>query len=420
MKVLDVALKDLLRSFRSVFAVVFMFILPLLTAAIFYFAFGGLTSDDGGFDLPVTRVQVVNLDQPATQFGNFSAGQMLVEFLQSEDLVGLVQIIEAPDEASAREAVDKQEAGVAVIIPSDFTGAVFEPGGNAAVTLYKDPTLTIGPSIVKGLVSQFVDGFAGTIIAANVVADQLDARGLTADALLTQQVMAKYGAWAQAQGESLFTALDIQSPPSKAEPVNQIAQMLAEIMTAMTIFYAFFTGASTAQTILQEDEEGTLARLFTTPTPQAAILGGKFIAVFVTLVVQIIVLMTLSSLIFRIRWGQPLTVGLAMLGLVVVAAGFGIMLMSFLKSTRQSGPVMGVVLTLTGMAGGLMTTGFPNLPPAFDIISLFTPQGWALRGWKLALAGESAGAMILPLAVMLGIGIVSFVVGALIFRRRFA
>ena len=73
MKVLDVALKDMLRSFRSVFAVVSMFILPLLTAAIFYFAFGGLTSDNGGFDLPVTRVQDVNLDQPATQFGGFSA-----------------------------------------------------------------------------------------------------------------------------------------------------------------------------------------------------------------------------------------------------------------------------------------------------------------------------------------------------------
>jgi ABC-2 type transport system permease protein len=420
MKILDVALKDLLRSFRSVFAVVFMFILPLATAGLFYFAFGGLASDDGGFDLPVTRVQVVNLDQPATQFGSFSAGQMLVEFLQSEDLAGLVQVMEAPDEVSARAAVDRQEAGVAVIIPSDFTGAVFEPGGNAAVRLYKDPTLTIGPSIVKELVSRFVDGFAGTIIAADVVADQLDAQGLAADALLMQQVMAKYGAWAQAQGENLFTALDIQSPPSKAEPMNQIAQMLAEIIVAMTIFYAFFTGASTAQTILQEDEEGTLARLFTTPTPQATILGGKFIAVFVTLVVQIIVLMILSSLIFGIRWGQPLAVGLAMLGLVVAATGCGIMLMSFLKSTRQSGPVMGVVLTLTGMAGGLMTTGFQNLPPVFDTISRFTPQGWALQSWKLALAGESAAAMILPLAVMLGIGIVSFVVGALIFRRRFA
>ena len=50
-------------------------------------------------------------------------------------------------------------------------------------------------------------------------------------------------------------------------------------MGGMTIFYAFFTGTSTAQTILREDEDGTLPRLFTTPTTQATILGGKFLAV---------------------------------------------------------------------------------------------------------------------------------------------
>ncbi len=32
------------------------------------------------------------------------------------------------------------------------------------------------------------------------------------------------------------------------------------------IFYAFFTGTSTAQSILKEEEERTLPRLFTTPT----------------------------------------------------------------------------------------------------------------------------------------------------------
>ncbi len=77
-------------------------------------------------------------------------------------------------------------------------------------------------------------------------------------------------------------------------------------MGGMTIFYAFFTGASTAQTILKEDEEGTLPRLFTTPTTQATILGGKFLAVGLTVVVQMIVLLILGRLIFGIHWGSLL------------------------------------------------------------------------------------------------------------------
>jgi len=196
--------------------------------------------------------------------------------------------------------------------------------------------------------------------------------------------------------------------------------MLAQVMVAMIIFYAFFTGTSTAQTILQEDEAGTLARLFTTPTPQTAILGGKFLAVLITLVVQVVVLLLAAALVFGVNWGQPLTALLASVGLVVVAAGFGVMLISFLKSTRQAGSVTGGVLTISGMAGGLFTSSLPNPPAFFEVASLLTPQGWALRGWKLALDGAGAGAALLPVLVTLGLGVIFFVIGAAFFRKRFA
>jgi ABC-2 type transport system permease protein len=421
-KALDIALKDMLRSFRSGFALVMMFVVPLLITGIMQFAFGGLVGD-GGFDLPVTRVQVVNLDQPGPQF-SVSFGQMLVGFLQDERLANLVQVTEADDEASARTAVENQDAGVAVIIPPDFTTATLMPAGNAEVTLYQDPTLTLGPSIVKGIVSQFVDGFVGAKIAASVVADQLGLRGVAVDAVLMQDVAMQYGAWAEALGQSWgegpHPILNIQPPPTKAEPTGQETIIFGAIMAGMVIFFAFFTGASTAETIIREDEEGTLARLFTTPTPRAVILGGKFAAGFITLIVQVVVLMLASAVIFRIHWGEPLAVALVALGLVIVAVGFGRFIMSFLKSTRQAGPVMGTVLTLSGMVGGLFTTGFQNLPATYETINLLTPHGWVLRGWKLVLADGGVSDVLLPALVTLGMGIAFFAVGALVFRRRFA
>jgi ABC-2 type transport system permease protein len=423
MKVIDIALKDMLRSFRSVAALAFMFVLPLLTSGIFYFAFGGLTGDDGGFDLPVTRVQVVNQDQPAAQLGGLAAGQVLLEFLQDEQLAGLLRVTTADDPGSARAAVDAQKAGVAVIIPPDFTTAAFTPGGSTTIVLYQDPTLTIGPSIVKGIVSQFVDGFAGAVIATDVATEQLGQRGLAVDEATLQEVAASYSAWAQGLGESQGRGeaiLSVQAPPDKAESDDPLAGMIAGVMAAMMIFFAFFTGANTAQTILQEDEAGTLARLFTTPTPRSAILGGKFVATFITLIVQVIVLVVVSVPIFDVHWGEPPAVALAILGLVVIATGFGVMLISFLKSTRQAGPVMGAVLTVSGMAGGLFTSGMPDAPAAFDTLSLFTPHGWAFRGWELALDGGSAGDVLPPVVVSLGIGVACFVVGAFFFRRRFA
>jgi hypothetical protein len=107
-------------------------------------------------------------------------------------------------------------------------------------------------------------------------------------------------------------------------------------------------------------------------------------------------------------------------GLVVVAAGFGVLVMSFVKTTRQTGPVLGGVMTLTGMLGGLFTSGVPNIPDVFDTVRLAVPQGWALYGWELTLGGAGPSQVMVPVGVMLGLGALFFGLGVLLFRRRFA
>jgi hypothetical protein len=43
-----------------------------------------------------------------------------------------------------------------------------------------------------------------------------------------------------------------------------------------------------------------------------------------------------------------------------------------------------------------------------------------MRGWNLAIAGRSLPDMLVPLGAMLAWGVVCFVVGVMVFRRRFA
>ncbi len=423
MKLLDIAFKDMLRSFRSGFALVFMFVMPLLTAGVIYFAFGSLANGDDGFDVPVTTVQVVNLDQPGLQH-SFSSGEMLAGFLNSEQLKGLLAVTSTPDEASARAAVDRQEVDLAVIIPDNFTAAVLDQTGQAAVILYHDPTLTLGPAIVKGIVGRFVDSFSGASIATAVVAAQGRQHGTTYDQAALQEIAVRYATWAQnlsegaAGGESHL--VELQQPPRGGEQASETAAMMARIVVAMAIFYAFFTGASTAQSILSEDEDGTLPRLFTTPTPRSMILGGKFLAIFLTVLIQVTVTLVAGALLFGIRWGNALPVASAVVALVVSAAGTGLFLISFLKNSRQAGIVMGGVLTITGMAGGLMTSGFPKPPGFIEALSLAVPQGWSLKGWILVLEGSGTSDVALSLLVTTGIGVILFSVGAFIFRRRYA
>jgi ABC-2 type transport system permease protein len=423
MKIMDIALKDLLRSFRSVFVLVFAFILPLLTIAVFYFAFGGMGGDDGGFNLPTTKVQIVNLDEPVPQVGDFVAGDVLVEAIQNE---AYFEVAEADSSEEARAAVDNQKAGVAIIVPADFTAAASAPNSEASIEIYQDPTLSVGPGIVKGFVGGFVDNFVGSKIAAEVAYEQMVEQGETIDGTVLYDIASQYSDWAQVQSHDTSALFDTALVAgSEREETSMIAQMMSTIMAGMMVFYAFFTGASSSQSILKEEEEGTLARLFTTPTPQSTILGGKFIAIFATLVIQVAVLILLSMTIFGIDWGKTLPVVLVALGLIVLAASFGIFVTSWLKGTKQAGAVYGGVLNIVGWVGIsrmflALVPGTESFAPIGNTVSLISPYGWALWGWQETLSGGGVGDVILIVAVMLVISAAFFAIGVFKFRKRFS
>ncbi len=422
MKVLDIALKDLRRFLRNYFFLGLGIGVPVLVGAIFYFAFGGLASD-GRFNLPQIDVVVVNLDEPVAAYGNFSAGEMLADFLKSEELGGLLAVTESNSAATARAAVDRQEADVAIIIPADLSAAMFDPQGRAVIEVYHDPTLTIGPGIVKSIVTQFVDALTGSRIAASIAYAQLAKRGVTVDGTTIQNIAMRYGEWSAslAEGQGAGTLLTVRSPAGSKEQGNRLLAMIGGIMASMIIFYAFYAGAASALTILQEKEDGTLPRLSTTPTPMSAILGGKLIAVFALIIVQVSVLMAFSSLVFKTTWGAPGPMLLAIVGLVVLAGSFGIFVMSWLRDTRQAGIVLGGVMTVVGMVG--ISSVFTGTVPGAGggiaaTLPLFTPHGWALRAWRLAMDGGGIGDVLLPLVVMLALTAVFFSIGVLRFRKR--
>ena len=120
MKSLDIAFNDITRSFRSFFAVIFMFVVPLLVTGMFYFMFGNI-ADNGGFNLPRTKVIVANLDEGGPKFninpdnipGGTQAdtmGELVVGILQSDEMADLIEVTLAADAEAARSAVDVREA----------------------------------------------------------------------------------------------------------------------------------------------------------------------------------------------------------------------------------------------------------------------------------------------------------------------
>ena len=424
MKVFSIAFKDLLQQFRNTFAVGMMFIFPLLITGLIYFAFGGVFSSSegsaGSYSLPVIQVQIVNLDS-ADAVSGVNAGSMLVDLFKDPALAPMFSVSESSTFEEAAAQVDGQKAAVAVLVPANFTQSVLQ-GNPVEVTLYQDPTLSFGPGLVKEVVSQFVDSFAGTQITRSVMSEQYQSLGVTLLPQLAAQAQVEYGSYLQSlQSNSGWSIpITIHQPAAKEAANNPMALFMGPVMAGMLIFAVFFTGTNGTISILREQEEGTLARLFTTPTPVGIILGGKFTSIVIMLVVQSVVLLLVSSLAFQINWGGLLPLTMIVVGMVAASAGFGILLISFAKTTRQAGPLVGIGLTFTCMMGGLFTAAVPNLPKAFDLAGMIVPQGWAMRGIKLALNGAGPAEVLLPSVITLVMGIILFAVGARFFSNRFA
>jgi len=171
--------------------------------------------------------------------------------------------------------------------------------------------------------------------------------------------------------------------------------------------------------ILQEDEEGTLARLFTTPTGRTTILAGKFLSVFLVVLIQGIILLLIGHLLFGAQWGEPASMVLSLLGQMIVSVGLAVLLISFTKTSKQAGFVLGGAFTGLGMLSGLFTTNI-KMPASFNALSNFTPQGWVLKAWKLSIGGQTPDQLLLPFLVLVGMGLVMFVIGAALFRKRYA
>ena len=151
------------------------------------------------------------------------------------------------------------------------------------------------------------------------------------------------------------------------------------------------------------------------------ILSGKFLAVCLTVMVQMIVMLILGRLIFGIHWGAILPLILVTAGSIVAASGFGLFLISLFKNNKQSSVIFGGVVTVTGMLGmvKVFMMGVSGHTWA-DTVSLFVPQGWATRGLIQVMNGAAVTDILPTVAGLIVIGAVLFTLGVLRFQKRYA
>jgi ABC-2 type transport system permease protein len=414
-KILAIAWKDLRSIARNRSALVMMLVAPLGLAALLGFAFGG---GSGGFDIAATKVAVANLDEGAAVGGSSAnEGALVADILGSPELADVLDVSQEDGAEAARSAVDDGEVAVAVIVPREFSATVYssDPTATTKVELYENPTREIGGAIVESVVGQALLGFNGARAAA------AGAVALRADGDPPPAELAAQAAGAFARSGGVSDALDVtqRSPAVPGQEDTKSVAVTGLILAGMMVFFMFFGAANAARTILDEDQAGTLPRLFTTPTSHGIVLGGKFVSVFVTVALQAVVLLVAGGLIFSIDWGPLDAVVLLTLVAAGVASGLALLVIALVRTPAQAGAIGAGVYLVLALAGGNFT-GTAQTGTTYAVIQRFTPNGWLLHGWDTTMRGGGLGDIRWQLLVPLGFAAAFFVVAVLRIRRRFA
>jgi ABC-2 type transport system permease protein len=325
-------------------------------------------------------------------------------------------------EAVARAAVDRGLLTAVVIVPEGFsdrlTALTGDIGSSPAieVPIYgnrgRELAVGIVRNIVDGIISQFVSGN----IAIRATFEELSVSRPEALTSAGNLDFASLFACAFLPGNDIVR-LESRPIQAAAEP-SPLAGILVAVGSAQAMFFALFTGQFGVLSIHQERTDGTLQRMLVSPTPRWAILGGKLVGVFLSVLVQLVVLVValtaVGSLIegrILFIWGTDVfRLALVVLSVSLAVSGLGMLLAGLVKGIEQANVIASVLNIGLGVLGGAF--GF-ELPRSVSAVSIIY---WGRDAFDVLATGR--GDVMLNVLVLSGSGLVMFVLGLALFNRR--
>jgi ABC-2 type transport system permease protein len=193
---------------------------------------------------------------------------------------------------------------------------------------------------------------------------------------------------------------------------------------AWLIFGMFFVVIPIAGVLIQERNEGTLARLATLRVSPLAILGGKLMAFMVLNWVQLAFMLLVGSWLVPFLGGDALSLdihlgwfALIVLATSAAAVGLALLIATGTRNFEHAAALGGGVNVVLGAIAGVMVPRV-LMPPGLQTVSAWSPMGWALDGMQSVFLGAPAAGELLPrVALLLGFSSVCLMGSVWLLRR---
>ncbi len=374
---------DLRQRVRDKSVIIFAIVVPLALMGVLNLVTGQGTSTELE---PVTVAASVPDDQ--------LSGALL-------DALGQAGTLEVTIEQAAadevRERAETGDAQMGVIVPDGFAAAV-QAGEAVEVTVIEGDGAGIEGDIVIAVLEGTLDRMYAGSVAATAGARLDLAPGELAR--IAQEVAA---------GEPTLTLAEGQA---SSEQLGQSASLVA----GQAGLFLLFTVGFGVLGLLDEREQGTLARLRSMPMRPGLIVGAKALVSFVLGVVATTVLLTTGGLLFDVDFGSPLPVGVLILCAVTATTSLMFIIARVARTAEQAGVAQSILAVVLGIAGGAF---FP-LTATGQVATLLdlNPVAALIRGLGITAGGGGVTDIGVPVATMLGAAAVFTVLSRLVPGRE--
>jgi len=374
---LAIARKDLRQRIRDRSAIVVGIVAPVVIAGLMSLAFNGVNSFHFTLGL-------VELDH-----GPVAA--QLVKALDAPQLRQIITVQRLTSATLAGSEIRSGELAAALVIPAGFSSAVTSTNPEPLTTVTSN-NATIAGDVTTSVVASFVE---------QVNADRLAfATALAAGApkAETSRLIGMVSA--------LHIPLQAVERPIGAHELKVISYY----SPGMAIFFLLFTISYTARSFFVDRSQGMIERMRAAPVRPAEILLGKAISVFVYGVVSLATIGVVTTAAFGADWGAPLPAVLLGLALVFSVICLTALVIGLARTQRQAEGIASIIIFGLALLGGDFFF-ISSAPSTIKHLALFTPNGWAIRGFTdLATIGGGLGTIVEPVAAIL---LFSAVVGAI-------
>jgi ABC-2 type transport system permease protein len=377
-RIFDIALKDLLQLSRDRNTFLFLLIMPISFTLLFGYAFGGYGEPSD------PRLPVGYRDEDDSR-----VSKQLFALLNDSEIIRLEEF-NLLQETDLEAMVVDENLAAAIVVPAGYGRAILNGKPAKLIVIAESGTST------------------GTSIESEALANIIHLEIAVRIASIMEQMAPEQAPFNYILEEALSRW---EEPPiSISETTSSVIHQqdnrtmsLAHTAPGFMLQFAIAGLLTTAQILVTERKTRSLQRMLTTATARVHILLGHYLAIFLLIFCQFLLLILFGQYILRVNYlNDPAGTLLVAFSAATCIAALGLLIGVFAKSEEQA-VVFSIVpmFVLAGLGGAwvpLEVTG-----ETFQIIGHASPIAWAMDGFKnISVRGLGLDSTFLPSLALFG------------------